>query len=190
MEGAHRQSLLKLIKQLKGDSLVGAEVGVHRARTSGVLLKEEQRIRRLWMIDLWRPAPEESDYWKSGDPCARRSIEECEDHFREACSIAMRHGRRADIVRKDSVEAGRQFQLIDPLDFVFLDAAHDEAGVYADIQAWYPVVRQGGLLSGHDYHDPSGSHHDGVKVAVDRFAAEHNLLISTMPGNVWFTIKP
>lgn len=39
------------------------------------------------------------------------------------------------------------------LDWVHLDARHDEANVRADIAAWLPKVRPGGWLSGDDY-DP------------------------------------
>ena len=43
-------------------------------------------------------------------------------------------------------------------DFIFIDACHD----YADIQAWLPKVKAGGLLCGHDHdHD-----HPGVMAAV------------------------
>ncbi|HQV57182.1 MAG TPA: class I SAM-dependent methyltransferase [Ilumatobacteraceae bacterium] len=37
------------------------------------------------------------------------------------------------------------------LDWVHLDASHDEPNVRADIQAWLPKVRPGGWLSGDDY---------------------------------------
>src|ERR1700687_2229425 len=37
------------------------------------------------------------------------------------------------------------------LDFVFIDASHDFASVRADIAAWWPKVKVGGVLSGHDF---------------------------------------
>lgn len=37
------------------------------------------------------------------------------------------------------------------LDFVFIDAAHDYESVLQDINAWFPKVRNGGMISGHDY---------------------------------------
>ena len=37
------------------------------------------------------------------------------------------------------------------LDFVFLDGDHAYPSIRADIDAWRPKVRRGGILSGHDY---------------------------------------
>lgn len=37
------------------------------------------------------------------------------------------------------------------LDFVFIDADHSYAAVAADIDAWLPKVRKGGIIAGHDY---------------------------------------
>ncbi len=51
------------------------------------------------------------------------------------------------------------------LDFVFIDAAHDYANVKADINAWWPKVKVGGWIGGHDY-DPSWP---GVIQAVNEF---------------------
>ena len=50
-----------------------------------------------------------------------------------------------------SVEAAKTFA-DDSLDFVFLDASHDEDAVREDIAAWLPKVRLGGCLAGHDFN--------------------------------------
>ena len=49
---------------------------------------------------------------------------------------------------------------------VYVDASHDEPDVAADLRAYWPLVAPGGALFGDDYD------WDGVKAAVDGFAAE------------------
>ena len=51
------------------------------------------------------------------------------------------------------------------LDFVFIDAAHDYESVKKDINAWYPKIKKGGVIAGHDYFTSPSN----VKRAVDEF---------------------
>lgn len=51
-----------------------------------------------------------------------------------------------------SVEAAKQFK-DGSIDFVFIDAAHDYDSVIADITAWLPKVKKGGIIAGYDYED-------------------------------------
>lgn len=46
---------------------------------------------------------------------------------------------------------GAKFYKDKSLDFVFIDASHDYESVKKDIEAWYPKVREGGVIAGHDY---------------------------------------
>ncbi len=60
-------------------------------------------------------------------------------------------------------------------DFVYIDADHSYEAVKADIEAWWPKVRMGGVLAGHDYTKPHqvNQAHFGVIQAVDEFIAEN-----------------
>lgn len=53
------------------------------------------------------------------------------------------------------------------LDFVYIDGNHGRAFVDADLRAWTPKVRSGGIVAGHDYTTRSA--HIEVKPAVDAF---------------------
>jgi FkbM family methyltransferase len=58
------------------------------------------------------------------------------------------------------------------LDFVFLDASHDYENVKKDIEAWYPKVKENGIIAGHDYNSYDWP---GVVQAVNEFFGEENL---------------
>lgn len=67
---------------------------------------------------------------------------------------------------------------------VFIDADHSYEAVRNDLRAWWPVVENGGLFCGHDYHM-----FPGVKRAVDEWAKEngHTVIVE---GECWFVEKP
>lgn len=79
-------------------------------------------------------------------------------------------------VRMSSLEAACALN-VKP-DLVYLDASHDTASVYADLKAWYPLVKGRGILCGDDWTWRT------VVVAVKRFAQENNLRIDAA-GNFW-----
>ena len=55
-----------------------------------------------------------------------------------------------NVIRKDSSLAAADYA-DNSVDFVFVDADHSYEGVRKDIIAWFPKVKEGGILAGHDY---------------------------------------
>jgi hypothetical protein len=101
-------------------------------------------------------------------------------------------GSRSEIWRRTSREAAEQLPDSE-LDFVYLDARHDEASVWEDLSLWYPKLAPGGIIAGHDYLDgdlPEG--HFAVKTAVDRFFADRDRQVHTTtddaPWLTWFVL--
>jgi beta-1,4-mannosyl-glycoprotein beta-1,4-N-acetylglucosaminyltransferase len=80
-------------------------------------------------------------------------------------------------VRASSLDAAKQYA-DGSLDFVFIDAAHDYDNVKADILAWAPKVKSGGILSGHDYPFPD------VERAVSELIGPVNVI-----GRCWYIKK-
>lgn len=70
-------------------------------------------------------------------------------------------------------EEGRTFDLI------FIDAGHNYEDVIADINAWRPLLREGGTLCGHDLY-LDGPYHPGVLQAVDELIGEYSVI-----GTIW-----
>lgn len=65
----------------------------------------------------------------------------------------------------------------DSVDAIFIDAGHSYESVYNDIKSWLPKIKNGGIISGHDY----GSW-PGVKLAVDDIFVK----IDKIENNCWF----
>jgi hypothetical protein len=155
---------------------VGVEVGVKRGIYSEFLLRR-WRCAKLVSVDPWREAAE-SDYVDN----ANVEQEQQEGFLAEARRRLGRFGARSEIWRTTSLEAARRIA-DGSLDFVYLDARHDQASVREDLEAWYPKLRPGALFAGHDYVD--GLHRGtdfGVKSAVDAFFGERGLAVHATDG--------
>jgi hypothetical protein len=85
--------------------------------------------------------------------------------------------------RKESVEAARECR-DNIFDFIFIDAGHYYEDVLSDLNAWYPKLKEGGIISGHDYFTRV---HPGVKYAVDDFF-KYNVWCNPKQ-NIWVKTK-
>jgi len=163
---AQQSSLINLIQRTIGQPTFGAEVGVWRGLLSESLLGWFPRLT-LAMVDPWLPYPQMP---------MTPAIES------EARQRTKRFRGRARIYKGLSVEMAERFY-DKSLDFVFIDADHRYEHIKADIAAWYPKIRQGGLLSGHDYG--GRRYHKGVKRAVTEFIDEYGGKLILKRGRVW-----
>lgn len=69
---------------------------------------------------------------------------------------------RVQIVIKDSMQASEDFP-DGHFDYIYIDAEHDKLSVLKDLMAWFPKLKRGGIISGHDCTV------EGVKAAVNEF---------------------
>jgi len=93
------------------------------------------------------------------------------------------------------------------LDWAYIDARHDFCGTKEDLESYWPKIKDGGLISGHDYLEApevrgqdwsmclDGSINPGaVKGAVDEFALKNHLQVlvsyKDLPWPTWTIIKP
>ena len=147
--------------RLPSGPVKGAEIGVFHGRMSAALLSRKDLS--LVMVDSW--AGEGADYIGEGDFHAKLSQDQQDSCYKTTLQNVAFAGGRATIIRKPSLQAAAYIE-DNSLDFVFIDADHSYEGCKADIQAWLPKLKPGGLLSGHDYDHPELP---GVKQAVDEF---------------------
>lgn len=169
-------------------NFAGVEVGVFRGDGTVSLLNAFPHLI-LFGVDQWAATPE---YVATGDPTAAYVDDGCYlgvlDRLR---LLGLRD--RGRIVRAASLSVAEWLPDAS-LDFVFLDGDHSFAGVAADLTAWWPKVRPGGWLCGHDYGNSSGRDHiAGVVPAVDGWARELGLAVEAEgeAGDwTWWVRKP
>jgi hypothetical protein len=163
----HRDDLPTLLNY-NGLCGKGVEVGVEKGEFSLTILKKWEG-QKLYLVDAWRHIADVRDLT---NPDHNGQLNNLAHTFMNTYEFSS----RVCIIRELSTIAADLFA-DESLDFVYLDAAHGYKFVKADLQAWFPKIRKGGLFCGHDYIE-DGIKFDsefGVKSAVDEFAAEHKL---------------
>lgn len=90
-------------------------------------------------------------------------------------------------IRKRSVEAAKLYE-DSSLDVVWIDASHCRDDVLDDLRAWYPKVKVGGLIAGHDFVLTHPYSREGVVSAVLEFFKLMPLEIM-ISGRTWKSIK-
>jgi SAM-dependent methyltransferase len=148
------------------------EVGSWKGRSTCVMLTEIMASGKAIQFDV-------VDTWEgSVDQPSLQAEASRSDVFNEFMANVRRTGRVPGIIRKRSVLAATDYPDAS-LDFVFLDASHDYNSVVADIKAWLPKVKPGGVIGGHDHDwqtDP------GVPAAVNAMFGKDGVEIA---GRCW-----
>lgn len=183
---AGARASIKHIRDRFGEApLIGAEVGVFQGQHTQSILNT-LNMETLYLIDIW-------DFfckWKENHTAPRwlpgKKGEKVggEEMYREICQ---RFGNRKDttIIRAPSLTAAMWFAIFkEELDFVYIDAEHSHKAVLDDLRAWYPLIKKGGILAGHDY-----TNIPVVKTGVDEFTKEMNVEIQTTYGTDFWIEK-
>lgn len=87
------------------------------------------------------------------------------------------------ILKEQTAEAAKHYP-DNYFDFVYVDADHSYESCLADITAWYPKIKSGKFLVGHDYRRGYG-----VVSAVDQFVKEKHLELIFLPPSTWAVVK-
>jgi hypothetical protein len=178
----------EVLRRLAGPS-VGAEIGVLIGQMSECLLNDRKCVM-LYMVDSWADESHQPvDYKATGDwhatiPLATQNI-----HMETAKKVVEPFGDRAQIIRKRSIDAAKDFR-DEFFDFVFIDADHSYIGCKSDIEAWRPKIKPGGWLCGHDYDFPGLPFGAEVKRAVDEAIAANGWTLELGDNYTWFARMP
>ena len=164
---------------------VGVEVGVQKGDYSFQLLSG-WTTGTLYSVDRWQHVEDYEDV-------ANIPQDGQDKLYEETLQKLSVFEDRSVVVRKDSVEASKDFE-DESLDFVYIDADHSYEGCLRDITTWYPKVRPGGVISGHDFVDKvCAAGVFGVKSAVAKFFQERFEDVKVIPcphtWHSWMVVK-
>lgn len=145
------------------------------------------------LLDMLKANPTEMvavDLWREDGVRTRNDLsysqKELDSQFQYIQSLQVQYPA-IKIIRNYSTEAAKQFA-DGYFDYVYIDADHTYEAVRDDIKAWYPKVRQYGILGGHDYHPNAPT--CTVNMAVDEFVRQNSLLFHSEISNSWYVVKP
>lgn len=182
---SNTQVLLQLLRSISASrvepdgsghgSLRAVEIGTREGKLAEALLRAEPRLE-LMVVDAW-------GMHARADNVSDFSIAAHTD----ASWQRLTKYRPRVLLTSDSIAASK-WVADGTLDLVFLDGDHSYDGVKADLLAWAPKLKRGGILSGHDYN----SDFPEVVQAVREFLASaldgKNMRLWAASDSTWFTI--
>jgi predicted O-methyltransferase YrrM len=160
----------------------GVELGVQTGWFSSHLLRLWPSCREFHLVDVWASQENYADVANVNQETQNQFFERTIENTKE-WSQKIRICRNYTSICVENMRDGY-------FDFIYVDARHDFKGVFEDLRLWWPKLRKGGIMAGHDYVTQNDgpqqtsqvwtTNYDGtkdetgtvVKGAVDKFAAE------------------
>lgn len=166
---------------LNGRNLMSlaVELGTHRGDFASMLLSTWPG--HLVCCDPWRSVAGYEDQAEGLKQLWKTTGDRMDDYL--YCTKRLhRYNHRLTFKRLTSQAYAQEFyqQPANIVDFVYLDADHRYEMVKADLELWWPLIKGGGILAGHDIlcaNHPHGGWGQHIQPAVFDFARQRNLTV-------------
>jgi predicted O-methyltransferase YrrM len=160
----HARESMQYVLKKTSDPLNVAEIGVFQGGNAMRLLT--MPINRLFLID---PYKSYNQYESQKIAYVQKQLDEAKKIMLERVAAhPMKH--KVTVIIKDSIEGSKEFE-DGFFDYVYIDGNHSYPAVIKDLNAWYPKVKKGGFLAGHDYMT------EATAKAVNDFAVPKGLKV-------------
>lgn len=184
----NRVGLMEMIKQHKSNIDVAVEIGTYKGDFAKVMYDTLQPDF-LYAVDPFRVMDGYTDNPSGGkiDFSSNVALDELANTVAEKVAGF----GRTRLLRATSIDAALRFE-DESLDLVYIDGCHKYASVKRDIETWYPKIKSGYILAGHDYAIGARTERFGVIEAVQEFVKANDLrfAITTKDNfNSWVICK-
>lgn len=167
MQINHRIDLHKILAR-PVEQCHAVEIGVASGLFSEAML--DWGLQRLYLVDAWQKLDQ------TGDGGFEQSWHTANE---KACRERLsRFGSRAVYLKGLSKRMCEKIPA-DSLDLVYLDGDHSYIGVMTDLMSYWPRLRSGGVMAGHDYLSEAY----GTFQAVSEFTQRHKISPITIHEN-------
>jgi len=146
----------------KDKKLSGVEIGVQYGNNA-ISMLDNLNIKQLYLIDPYLKYPGYDD----AEWVREYTQDDFDDLYKQA-KHNLRKYNKAFLFRITSLDASFMFSDFS-FDFIYFDGNHKQ--LYQDLCAWYPMVKNGGIIGGHDFC----SHHPFIARDIFRFCEENNI---------------
>lgn len=166
---SNRKALGKILRQKRIRTVV--ELGSWLGKSSRFIARHLVRGGKLYCVDTFEGG---------SDHKAGIEIDRLPTLYSQFLSNIIHAGLQDRVVplKMTTLEAAAALENRVAPDLVYVDAEHTTEAVYADLCAWYPLVKSRGVLCGDDWLWES------VRAAVEPFARENGLDVFYI-GNFW-----
>ena len=168
---------LTYIADIASRSKVVVELGSWRGRSAVCWAENLPPDGRLYCIDTWDDAAFGCESFPGDTPEMKSKSNWLMENFLFNTSHV---AEKIHTMRRTTIDG---LSFLDSMgikaDVVFIDAGHLAHEVEADILAAYPLLKEGGILMGHDY---GYSGWPDVKTVVDRMIPQFRVI-----GTIWTT---
>lgn len=163
------------------------EVGSWKGQSAinmGNVIKKANMNTKIYCVDTWLGAIE---FWTSGKSTSERNLKTKNGYpqiYYQFLSNVV-HNNLQDIILPfpNTSENGYRYFSYNNIkaQLIYIDASHEEDDVYRDLNNFYELLDDGGIMFGDDYQ----KEWPGVINSVNRFVKEKNTSVEIINNNFW-----
>lgn len=122
---------------------IGVELGVQRGVFTSQTLSRWKSCESYLLVDIWQPLENYADL-------SNKDQSGQDKNYQETLKNTAKWKDKIQICRNLTTVCAAVHNTT-KFDYIYVDARHDYKGVLRDLEDWWPLLREGGIMAGHDF---------------------------------------